>query len=255
LSQRSFYDLYPITAILLLLCGGFFALEVIGFRQAGVEPGQMLMLGGLPRHVAQAVTQVLIDLGASRAELIRDEHQYWRLLSAVFLHGGILHLLMNGSVLLNLGRICESQLSSTKFFTIYVLSGIGGSALPYFWRISQNLDQRMSVGASGALCGLIGMLLVFSIKEKKPALRASLTRWIIFMVLITLMMPGIDHLGHLGGFVVGGILGLTVKGYTTSREARLWRIPAWICGAMVVYSLGMAVWYNGQQNWNWRLPW
>jgi len=248
LSQRSFHDLYPVTAVLLLLNGGFFALEFIGARNADAGGGAMIGLGGVPRQVA-------VDLGSSVAGLIRHEHQYWRLLASAFLHGGLLHILFNGSVLLDLGRVCETKLSSAKFLTIYVLSGLGGAVAPYFWRVHQDQLHRSSVGASGAICGLIGLLLVYSVKERKPDLRNSLSRWVVFIVLISVLIPGIDHLGHLGGFVVGALLGLTVKDYTTSREARLWRIPAWICAALLVYSLGMAVWHNGQRNWDWQPAW
>lgn len=246
--QKNFYDNYPITAILLLLIGGFFALELMAARNVVEGGGGMLGLAGVPSKVA-------VDLGSMSTQRIHFDQEYWRLLSCVFLHGGLLHILMNGSVLLDLGRVCETKLSSPKFFTIYVLSGIGGSTASYLWRVSKNDFQSQSLGASGALCGLIGMLLVFSIKERKHELRSAITRWIIFMAVISLLIPGIDHFAHLGGFAVGGVLGLTVKDYVTSREARMWQIPAWICAALVACSLGVAVWHNGQQNWDWRLPW
>jgi len=244
-SQRTFYDDYPITSILLLLIAGFFALEMMGSQSHGAE-----LAGGFDIYPVQP--QVALDLGSSASWAIRDG-EWWRLLASVFLHAGAIHLICNLSVLLYLGRVCEPRIASAKFFTVFVASGLGGSLASFGWRVLRGTDGH-SVGASGALAGLIGMMLIYAVKERDQDLRNDVVRWVVFLVLFSFFLP-VDNLGHLGGFVVGCVLGLTVKQYTTSGEARLWRIPAWICGGLVATSLGFAVWHHGSSNWDWNLVW
>ncbi len=109
-----------------------------------------------------------------------------------------------------------------------------GNAVNYF-------SAHTSVGCSGALAGLIGMMLVYSIKERHAALRAMLVRWILMIALITFILPNIDHAGHLGGLVVGGICGLTMQDYATSKTSLRWRIPAGLAGLAMVWALYQAV--------------
>ena len=237
--QRRFYDDFPVTSLLLLLIIGFFVLEVLAAQKLG---------GGFlgDDHERKAWNEAFRRLGSMHPRLIADEGEYWRLLSAVFLHGSLLHLLFNAYVLFDLGRFCEPIVSPYKFFTIFVLSGLGGTLASF----ANGLLVRGpgSLGASGALCGLIGMLLVYSIKERHRQLRESLVRWVIFIAVFS-FLPGIDHMGHIGGFVVGCLLGLTVKDYITSAQAERWRLPSYVLGAALGSSLILALWNYFSEIW------
>lgn len=259
MNRNSFTNLYPVTSFLLLLNGGFFLLQYI-------TPGEF--------H------KVTIDLGANYGMRINGNGEYWRLISCTFLHGDILHLAMNCMVLLDLGRFCEPRLSKSKFFSIYILSAIGGSIASYTWGRGGGLDllqdhsfvdwssimlgikeatgsgsvafeNHLSVGCSTALAGLIGMMLVYSIKERHAALRAMLVRWILFIVVITLVLPSVDHAAHIGGLVVGGICGLSMEDYASSKTSLRWRIPAGLTGLAMVGALTMAIYHFGKAHWSW----
>ena len=91
------------------------------------------------------------------------------------------------------------------------------------------------------------MMLVYSIKERNAALRSMLVRWLLWIAVFTIVLPGlvpnlhIDHRAHIGGLIAGGICGLTVADYATSETSLRWRIPAGLAGLALVAGLGMAV--------------
>jgi membrane associated rhomboid family serine protease len=231
LSRGSFHELYPVTALLALLVIGFFLIELLAHQKLGEELRNAL-LGFIDGRV-------LDRLGSMNPRRVQDG-EVWRLVAAAFLHGNVLHLVFNTFVLVDLGRFCEPFLSSAKFFTAYIICAIAGSLGSYFYSIY--VSPRVSVGASGALAGLIGLMLSYSIKERDRVMRDSLVRWIAYIVLITLILPRIDHAAHAGGFAAGLLLGLTVKPYTTSVVARRWRYPSYAAGAVLAVSLGFALW-------------
>lgn len=270
MNPNSFTNRFPITSLLLLLNAGFFVLQWISAQKLGntMEPNELGQWMNADNLIAR-------DLGAIHSGSIFGDGQYWRFISGTFLHGGILHVLMNSYVLHGLGQMCEPRLSRSKFFSIYILSALGGAVATYSWpAISLTLDSKLglplndaisillgqpspavpanavnycsahtSVGCSGALAGLIGMLLVYSIKERHAAMRAMMVQWILMIALITFFLPNIDHAGHIGGLVVGGICGLTMQDYATSKTSLRWRIPAGLAGLAMVWALYKAV-YN-----------
>jgi len=135
--------------------------------------------------------------------------QYWRIVSSMFVHFGLLHLAMNMWCLWALGRLCEQLFGSSKYLAIYFIAGIGGSCLSLFMH-----PNTVSAGASGAIFGLAGALLSALLIRKEifiPEARASLLNNIVFFVLINLAlgasMSGIDMSAHVGGLVAGFIAG------------------------------------------------
>ena len=242
---RRFHEDFPITALLLILVLGFYVLEVLAQNKVVDDPWA-------PEPTPMNIhVDVFTPLGGLIPRLTVEGKEVWRLLSAVFLHGGLIHLFFNGLILYDLGRFCEPLLSSAKLFTVFVICGLGGSLARcfYVYALAPEWLGRPSVGASGALAGLIGILLVYSIKERHNELTSSLVRWIALIVLVTILVPAVDHAAHIGGFVTGCALGLTVKDYMTSAAAARWRIPAWIAGAVLAAALGAALWSYFSQIW------
>jgi rhomboid protease GluP len=156
----------------------------------------------------------LARLGAIVPSLIVGQGQYWRLLSAMFLHGDgtvrgdLLHLGMNLFALWQLGRLFEMIFGTRRFLLIYFVTGVIASIT------SMLHNAGASVGASGAIFGILGAL-VFSIR-RSPRLRnqrwarsvvQQLTFWIVVNILIGMTIPQIDLAAHLGGLVAGMLLG------------------------------------------------
>jgi rhomboid protease GluP len=232
--DRRFHEDFPVTSLLLLFNIAFFFLETIGtLRKLGDMSELEIMI-----PIDSVVTHVLGSI--SFDDLRRGE--YWRLLSAAFLHGSAFHLLLNMVVLFDLGRFCEPFLSSWKFLTVYVASALGSSLAGAAYGWITNSPHRTSVGASGALAGMIGLLLVHSIRQRDTDMRDGLLRWILMILALSFIMPGIDHAGHAGGFVTGAVFGMSAPTYMTSRAASRWCWPAYAAGTMVLIALGFSAW-------------
>lgn len=152
---------------------------------------------------------VLIILGGNFKPLV-EQGEYWRLFTAMFLHGDILHLMFNMYALWALGGTLEMILSRPKFLGLYLLSGLGGSVLS-----TMMLDNTVSIGASGAIFGLVGALIGYVIGHR-DMFRQGALRNLLFIVLINLMWglqpgSGIDNFGHLGGVISGFLLSFIIK--------------------------------------------
>ncbi len=151
---------------------------------------------------------VLDRFGANTAWLIAGQGEYWRLFTANFIHIGILHLAFNMFALYQLGRQIESLYGRPRFLAIYLLSGLSGTVFSYL------LTQGRSAGASTALFGLFGALLVYFYKYRDDfdgfGRRQLINLAVILLVNVLIgLSPGsnIDNWGHIGGFVGGLFLG------------------------------------------------
>ncbi|HEY0590890.1 MAG TPA: rhomboid family intramembrane serine protease [Thermoanaerobaculia bacterium] len=153
-------------------------------------------------------TQVLYALGAIVPDLFASG-QYWRLLAAMFLHIGLLHLALNLWALYQLGGVFEMLFGSTRFAVTYFVSGLVASVA------SAMFTNGLAAGASGAIFGILGALIV-SIR-RSPRFRHApwgrglvqqLVFWAGINIVIGFTTPGIDNAAHIGGFLAGLLLGL-----------------------------------------------
>ncbi|XP_062156920.1 RHOMBOID-like protein 5 [Alnus glutinosa] len=151
-------------------------------------------------------TTVLVQLGGLENKLVVEKGEGWRLLSCMWLHAGVIHLVANMLSLLFIGIRLEQEFGFVRIGVLYLLSGFGGSLLS-----ALNSKSSISVGASGALFGLLGAML-----------SELLTNWTIYAnkcaALVTLVviiginlgvgfLPRVDNSAHVGGFVSGFLLG------------------------------------------------
>jgi rhomboid protease GluP len=164
----------------------------------------------------------LAHLGAIVPTLVIGYGEYWRLLSAMFLHGdgtvrgGLLHVGLNLYVLWQLGRLFEIMFGTRRFLTIYFVTGIAAS-LTTLLRFLLSHSDGASVGASGAIFGVMGALIVSirrSPRWKNERWARSIVQqlmfWIVVNVVIGLTVPQIDMAAHVGGFLTGLLLGATL---------------------------------------------
>lgn len=137
--------------------------------------------------------------------------QPWRLLTSCFLHGGAAHLLLNMASLVLLGLLAEGFVGTRRLLTGYLLSGVGGSLLSWWWH-TQGLN---SVGASGAIFGLYGLLLITLVR--RPATFSRAGRYTVLLFVLYLLASSLagglqahttDNAAHVGGLLTGAFLGL-----------------------------------------------
>jgi rhomboid protease GluP len=150
--------------------------------------------------------EVLVRLGAKVTPLIAAG-EYWRLLTSMFLHIGIMHLAFNAYALVVLGTELERLYGPGRFLAIYLISGLFGSLASYAFSYS------LAAGASGAVFGLIGALAAFFLvhRERLGAYGRTRLANIAFLVAVNLFFgftqTGIDNLAHMGGLLAGLALG------------------------------------------------
>jgi rhomboid protease GluP len=156
-------------------------------------------------------SRVLVLLGANVPVLVW-QGQWWRLLTAVFLHIGIVHLLLNSFALYQLGTMFEAWLGSGRLLAVYLATGLCGSLASLFF-----MQADLSAGASGAVFGLLGALVGFLLRRRDrlmpsgKQLLSSLLMWAGINVVLGLTNPHIDNAGHAGGALAGLALGLLLK--------------------------------------------
>jgi len=190
----------------------------------------LLGLGGVNGDVLQR-------LGASLPYPV-DIAQPWRLVTAVFLHASVLHIVFNMWVLMDLGPQIEELYGSARFLFMYVVCGIGGYILSSaFW--------HFSVGGSGAIVGLIGVMLALTTGRQSIGmrmLRSQLIRWLIYLAIWGLVVPGIDNYAHAGGLATGFILGkiMTDRPPATPQERKRAYLLGWGAALAVAASFALA---------------
>jgi rhomboid protease GluP len=167
--------------------------------------------GAIPRgftlDASERASRLLMDMGAIVPHLLAHG-DYRRLIVAMFLHGNVVHWLTNSIALLQLGTLYEALFGSARFIGIYFATGLCASiASAYF-------QQALSVGASGAIFGILGAF-IFSVR-RSPQYRhqpwtKSLVRQLVFWMGVNLLIgfsfPFIDNVAHIGGMVSGLLLG------------------------------------------------
>ncbi len=151
---------------------------------------------------------ILLSFGAQINSLIR-EGEYWRFITPIFLHAGIVHLFMNSYFLYSIGKTVESMYGSAKFVFIYMTAGIIGNIASFVF-----LDN-WSVGASGALMGMLGALLYYGVENPSQFKRYfgyNVISTIVINAIFGFTNEGINNYAHfgglLGGFLASGIVSL-----------------------------------------------
>jgi len=154
----------------------------------------------------------LLPWGANDAVRVALAGEWWRLPASVFLHGGLLHLAMNMWCLVNIGPLAERFYGNLGFAAVYLAAGIGGALASM-----ATAPARVSVGASGAIFGILGALLAFLLVNRRsvPAsvlgpLRSSALAFVVFNTLFGAVAPGIDQAAHMGGLATGFLSGLVL---------------------------------------------
>lgn len=200
------------TIVLLLINAGLYLATVLytsrlGGGESGFDPSG----------------QALFDFGAKDARAILLFGQWWRLITAGFLHGGILHIGMNMWVLFDLGAQSEEIYGTSRFLVIYLISSVSGFLVSLYW------SPALSIGASAALFGLIGAMIAYGVRERGhygAAMRSFYIRWAVFGLVMS-FLPSIDMGAHLGGLAGGFALGFVAgtPGRFPAIE-RMWQLAA-----------------------------
>ena len=208
---------------------GVIATVYLASAVASPAPGSLLAPSG----------EILAKLGAMNLHWLVIGGQWWRVVNPIFLHGGLLHVGFNAYVLSVIGPLIEAEIGRRKFLVLFIGTGIAsflGSALASIF------IPRWSVGASGALFGLIGFGIVAGFRRPRGLLRQAapqLVMWAAINFIIGFGLGFVDNAAHLGGLAAGALAGLwiTGPGVRGVLEDRLWTLAAWVAGFLPVVGL------------------
>ena len=164
----------------------------------------------------------MVEHGAMYVPLVVREGEYYRLLTAVFMHFGISHLVNNMVILFVLGDNLERALGKVKYLVFYLICGVGANVFSMVVSIRE-YELAVSAGAWGAICGVVGGLLYVGIRNR-GRLEDLSTRQLALFVACSLYFgftsTGIDNAAHVGGLVLGFLLAAIFYRNPGRREAR-----------------------------------
>ena len=209
----------------------------------------MLASGAGLWHSSNAVQ---LAWGANFGPATQDG-EWWRLGSALFLHFGVLHLVMNMWALWDGGQLVERMYGHLRFAAIYFISGITGNLLS----LVSHHGQAISGGASGAIFGVYGALLVCLWRERRH-LQPREFRWLFWgasgfaalTIVLGLLIPGIDNAAHVGGFLTGLLSGVVLARALEAGQTLPWR-PRSLAAAIYALALLLLVSQIPEPAWRW----
>jgi membrane associated rhomboid family serine protease len=194
-------------------------LNVVAFLGEIVTGGGLASLGG---------GGSLISNGGLNGPAVAFQDEYWRLVTSGFLHAGMLHLFFNMYMLFLLGRLLEPAIGSTRFTIVYFVSLLFGSLGALMWD-----PLVLTVGASGAVFGLMGAAMVTLRARGMDPFAGGLGAILALNLFITFIIPGISIGGHVGG-LIGGVASAWLLVDVADRQSS--RVPATV--ASVLLGLG-----------------
>ena len=219
-----------IIMIIALNIGMFFISILLNPKAAGFSPNPLTFLS--------PSGPILEWLGATGRVPIGEDHRYWTLVAANYLHGGILHLFFNMVALRQLAAVVIREFGTYRMFAIYTLSGVAG-----FW-ISYVFNVYWTIGASAAVCGLVGAMLYYGKSRGGvygKALYKQISMWVVFLFIFGFVVPGINNWGHGGGLLAGICLGFLL-GYREKRRENIFhKLLAGSCAVATLLVLAWAV--------------
>ena len=236
--QRLFTALVPerATYTTLLLGANFFlfGVSLLAASRSGVGLEALWSMPG----------RTLVELGARDYHVVEGE--WWRLATAVFLHGNLIHLLFNTLVLFDLGPAVEEMYGGARFLVLYFLAGITGSLASLLWH-----PFAISVGASGALFGLIGVMIAYGYRHRTALgeqVKTMYVRWAIYGLLFGFVIPGIDNAGHIGGLLAGLAFGALVSDTPSFQRGSIlaWRFASYAVLLTIAISFLLVGWNFGR---------
>lgn len=218
-----------VTSAMAAACILMYVVEWFVSQKSGPPVRAMLGLPGIR-------PMVMLRLGGKFGPLI-FAGQYWRLVTAMFLHAGLVHIGLNMWCLFDIGPEVESLYNAPRFIVFYLATGIFGYIVSLWWS-----PGVLSIGASGAIMGLIGVLIgaSFHMGSLGKDYRSMLWKWVIYIFIFGFFFA-VDNAAHFGGLALGLVLGYLIPSGEpqTLGEQRLWNALAVISVLIIAGSFAL----------------
>jgi rhomboid protease GluP len=220
----------PVTTVILILNLLLFGISVLATSQS---TGTLNLFGGVEGRV-------LYRMGARQSIAILSG-EWWRLVLPIFLHGGLIHIGFNTMFLVDIGPQVERLYGSARYMFIYVFTGICSFLASTAWNLFRYGGFGVAIGASGALAGLVGVMLGMTTRRGGTyarEIRSQMMRMVLYLVIMAILPFGIDNAAHFGGLAVGFLLGkfMADREPLNANEFRRAYALAWSAGIVVIAS-------------------
>jgi rhomboid protease GluP len=234
LMPRGWLDNAPVTRGLLTLNFAIFLVQAV------LTGGRSLL--HLPQREALA-------FGASYAFATVGEGRWETLVTACFLHDGLLHVSFNMLLLWQAGPIVEKNVGSARMAPLYLVAGVVGNLVSVAWAWRGHVPQQVSLGASGAITGVLAAALVLGIRLQgwRGPLAQAMLRWLLFVLAFGILSSftggHIDNAAHIGGAVAGAVIAvLWRRGYRYSERTS--RAVLGVCAGLLAVCVGIVSWHD-----------
>jgi membrane associated rhomboid family serine protease len=225
------------TMVLLVAIVAMYVVEVIsgGAGSLMSGPNQLKLINlGASVALAQLPNGDLVGIATG---------QNWRLVTAMFLHAGLLHIAFNAYALWIFGSVVEQELGRVRFLLIYFTTGILASAASYAFG-----PNAVGVGASGAIFGIFGAFVTYNYRRRHLAIAAARLRGAVTLVVINMVLAisiqGIDWRAHVGGFIAGLFAGFAAEGVGSASNRRLILVTGFV--GLLAIAFGLVMWHTSQ---------
>jgi len=226
--QKNFFGSNPVMAIIYVNIV-FFIFSIF------LDPKGIWGNGGTFNFLSPS-EQVLFLLGATGTIPVWEAHRFWTLISASYLHGGILHIALNMMALYQLGPFVLKEFGFHRFINLYVLTGAVGFAVSVFFGVP------FTIGASASICGLIGAIIYYG-KTRGDSYGEAIYKqamgWVIGLIIFGLIFSGINNWAHAGGLLSGIFLASMMKYNDRQQESAWMKILAYTC---IMLTAGTLIW-------------
>jgi len=205
----------------------------------------LILLGATGIVPIDHFQQLIVELTGKTALLMDRFPRWWTIISAGFLHGGILHIFFNMTAFRQVAAIVTREFGLYRMFIIYSLGGVIGFLVSYLAGV------YFTIGASAGVCGLVGALLYYG-KSRGGAYGTAIFKqigmWVVIMFIFGFVVPGINNWGHggglLGGVIFGFLLGYREKRRETAAHKMTAGIFAVVTIAVLFLAVGSALYYR-----------
>jgi rhomboid protease GluP len=223
--RRSFVDVVTVACIVL------YVVSLVFDPRGALQPRGMLSMFSPSLGALRA-------LGATGAVPWHDG-QWWTLFTAIYLHGGLLHILFNVLWIRQLGPAVEELYGPGRLVVIFTVSGVVG------FLASNLLGYDFTVGASGSIFGLLGAMVAFG--QKRGGTFGSMVlrqygQWALLLFVLGFLMPAVNNVAHAGGFVGGFAAGLVLALAEHRSETGTDQVVAAACIGVTLVGFALAVW-------------
>jgi len=204
-----------VTYTIIAICVVLFIIDAV-LTQGETLSGGLFSGGTGPIGEANLINAYLVGAG-----------EWWRIFTSAFIHLGPIHLAFNMFVLYQYGSLVERMYGPIEYLVIYLLCAAGGSILTML------VDpEQFAAGASGAIFGLVGLLFVVSrrhhavLGREARMMVAGIGGFVVYLLIFTFLVPGISWTGHIGGLLVGAVLGFLLPPTGVATLSGMWRTPS-----------------------------